>query len=62
MNTETYFILFETDLHKSKSCRVIMGVFSSFEIAIQYAKKNNCYSNQSEVVILETGLDKFKEM
>ena len=56
------YVLFETDLHKSKSSRVFLGVFSNFNSANQYAKDNNCYTNNTEVVILEVKLDKFQEM
>ena len=62
MNTNTYFILFETDIYKTKSSRIFLGVFSSFELANQFAKDNNCYTNNTEVVILEVELDKFEEM
>lgn len=56
------FVLFETDVYKSKSSRIFLGVFSSFELANQYAKENNCYTDKTEVVILEVILDQFKEM
>lgn len=56
------YVLFETDVHKSKFSRVFLGVFSSFELANLYAKENNCYSHKTEVVILEVELDKFQEM
>ena len=56
------YVLFETDLHKFKSSRVFLGVFSSYNLANQYAKDNNCYTNNTEVVILEVELDKFEEM
>lgn len=56
------YVLFETDLYKSKFSRVFLGVFSSFELANLYAKENNCYSHKTEVVILEVELDKFQEM
>ena len=59
---KSIFVLFETDLHKSKFSRVFMGVFSTFELANQYAKENNCYTDKTEVVILEVELDKFEEM
>jgi hypothetical protein len=59
---KTVYVLFETDVHKSKFSRVFLGVFSSFELANQFAKENNCYINKSEVVILEVQLDKFEEM
>lgn len=59
---KTVYVLFETDLHKSKFSRIFLGVFSSFNLANQYAKDNNCYTNNTEVVILEVELDKFLEI
>lgn len=59
---KTVYVLFETDVHKSKSSRVFLGVFSTFELANQYAKENNCYTDKAEVVILEVELNKFEEM
>lgn len=56
------YVLFETDLHKSKFSRVFLGVFSTFELANLYAKENNCYTDKTEVVILQVELDKFQEM
>ena len=56
------YVLFETDVYKSKSSRLFLGVFRSFELANTYAKKYNCYTNETEVVILEVELDKFEEM
>jgi len=58
---KTVYVLFETDVYKSRSSRVFLGVFSGFEIANQYAKENNCYTYQTEVVILKINLDKFEE-
>ena len=59
--TPKVWALFETDVHKSKKSRVFLGVYSSFEIANEYAKKNNCYRNDCEVVILQCDLNKFEE-
>ena len=56
------YVLFETDVWKTKSSRIFLGVFSSFELANQFAKENNCYTNETEVVILEVELDKFEEI
>ncbi len=56
------FILFETDVYKSKSSRIFLGIFSSFELANRYAKENNCYTDKTEVVILEAKLNEFQEM
>lgn len=59
---KSIFVLFETDVYKSKFSRVFLGVFSTFELANQFAKENNCYTDKTEVVILEVELDKFEEM
>lgn len=59
---KTVYVLFETDVHKSKFSRMFLGVFSNFELASLYARENNCYSYKTEVAILEVELDKFQEM
>lgn len=59
---KTVFVLFETDIYKTKSGRLFLGVFSSFELANHFAKINNCYTNKTEVIILEVEIDKFEEM
>ena len=56
------YILFQTDLHKTKSSRVCFGVYSSEERAIEAAKKNDLYTHQAEVVILECDIDSFSEL
>ena len=39
------YVLFETDVHKSKSSRVFLGVFRSFELANTYAKSVRLQTN-----------------
>ena len=56
------YILFQTDVPKTKSSRVCFGVFSTEEKAITAAKENDLYSYQSEVVIIECDIDKFEEI
>lgn len=56
------YVLFETDVYKSKLSRIFLGVFSSFELANQYAKENNCYTDKTEVLIFEVTLNEFQEM
>ena len=56
------YILFETDIYKTKTSRIFLGVFSSFKIANQYAKENNCCTHKTEVVILEVEKDRFEEL
>lgn len=62
MNMKICYVLFETDIYKTKSSRIFLGVFSSFELANHFAKINNCYTNKIEVVILEVEVDKFEEL
>lgn len=56
------YILFQTDVHKTKSSRVFFGVFSTEEKAITTAKENGLYSYRSEVEIIECDIDKFEEL
>ena len=53
------YILFQTDVHRPKSSRVCFGGYSSEEKAIEAAKKNDLYTHQAEVVILECDIDNF---
>lgn len=59
---KNYYVLFQTDIYKTKSSRIFLGVFSSFQLANQFAKENNCYTYLTEVVILEIELEKFEEI
>lgn len=58
----TVYILFQTDIYKTKSSRVCFGVYSTEEKAITAAKENDLYSYQSEVLIIECDIDKFEEL
>ncbi|RHF02011.1 hypothetical protein DW701_17455 [Bacteroides eggerthii] len=56
------YILFQTDVYKSKHSRVCFGVFSSEVKAIDTAKENNLYTDQAEVVIIECEINQFEEV
>lgn len=56
------YILFQTDVHKTKSSRVFFGIFSTEEKAITAAKENDLYNCLSEVVIIECDIDNFEEL
>lgn len=56
------YILFQTDVHKTKSSRICFEVYSSEARAIETAKKNDLYTHQAEVVILECDIDNFEEL
>lgn len=55
------YILFQTDLYKTKSTRICFGVFSSESKAIENAKQMNLYSHSSEVDIVEVIIDRLEE-
>lgn len=56
------FILFQTDIYKSRANRVFFGVFTTEEKAIDHAKENGLYTHTAEVVIIECETDKFGEV
>ncbi len=56
------YILFQTDVYKSKRSRVYFGVFSSEVKAIDAAKENDLYTDQVEVVIIECEINQFEEV
>ena len=55
------FILYQTDIWKSKASRVCFGIFDSRYKAIDSAKYNNLYCSSAEVVIEEVTLNLFEE-
>jgi hypothetical protein len=59
---KTVFVLFQTDIWKSKTSRVFFGVFSTETKAIDHAKENGLYTHTAEVVIIECEMDKFSEV
>lgn len=56
------FILFQTDIYKSRASRIFFGVFSTEAKAIDHAKENGLYIHTAEVVIIECETDKFGEL
>ncbi|WP_455496513.1 hypothetical protein [Coprobacter sp.] len=58
----TLFVLFQTDIYKSRASRVFFGVFSTEAKAIDHAKENGLYTHTAEVVIIECEMDKFGEL
>jgi hypothetical protein len=56
------YVLFQTDCWKSKASRVFFGIFDSRPKAIDFAKYNNLYSYNAEVVIVEVVLNQFQEV
>lgn len=56
------YVLFQTDAWKTKSSRVFFGVFLYKNAAIDAAKENCLYTNESKVEIIECELGKFEEL
>jgi hypothetical protein len=56
------FILYQTDLWKSKISRVFFGIFGSRSKAIDCAKYNGLYCSYAEVVVEEGTLNIFEEI
>ena len=46
------YVLFQTDIWKTKSSRVCFGVFLYENAAIDAAKENGLYTNESKVDII----------
>lgn len=53
------FILFETDIYKTKSSRIFKGVFTDKGIAEDFAKENRIESTISSAEIIEIEKDIF---
>ncbi|MFA9187586.1 hypothetical protein [Flavobacterium magnesitis] len=56
------FLLFQTDNWKSRASRVFFGAFDSRNKAIDFAKYNDLYCLNSEVVVVEVVLNQFGEI
>lgn len=56
------YLLYQTDVWKSKTSYVCFGVFDSFEHANIQAKKKNLYTSDSEVVIQTVKINQFAEV
>ncbi|MCS2713617.1 hypothetical protein [Dysgonomonas sp. 520] len=58
----TVFILFQTDIHRTRASRAFFGVFTSEALAMDHAKENGLYTHDAKVVIIECETDKFDEV
>lgn len=56
------YVLFQTDVCETVSSRVFFGVFDSKEAAIDAAKRNDLYSCDVCVVVIQTTLNEFGEV
>ena len=60
--TMKLFILYQTDIWKSKMSRVFYGIFDSRPKAIDCAKYNGLYSSYAKVIIEEVTVNVFEEI
>ena len=58
----TVFVLFQTDVHRTRASRIFFGVFTFEALATDHAKENGLYTHTAEVVIVECELNKFGEV
>lgn len=56
------FVLFQTDIYRTRTSRMFFGVFTSEAKAIDYAKENGLYTPRAEVEIIECETDKYGEV
>jgi hypothetical protein len=56
------FLLFQTDNWKSRASGVFFGAFDSRAKALDYAKYNDLYWYNSEVLVVEVILNQFQEI
>ncbi len=56
----TLFILYQTDIWKSKTSRIYFGVFDSREKAKDCAKYHGLYVSNAKVIIEEVALNQFQ--
>ena len=61
LNVMTLFILYQTDIWKSKASRIFFGIFDTRSKAVDIAKYNGLYCASSKVVIEEIKLNQFEE-
>lgn len=56
------FILYQTDIWKTKSSRIYFGIFDTRNKAIDSAKYNGLYVNNAEVIIEEITINQFNQI
>jgi hypothetical protein len=56
------YILYQTDIWKTKASRIYFGIFDCRCKAIDSAKYNGLYCNNAKVVIEEVMLNQFEEV
>lgn len=57
-----YYLLYQTDKWQSKASYICFGLFSSYELASESAKKYNLYGVDSKIVIQSVKINQFSEV
>ena len=57
-----YYLLYQTDKWQSKASYICFGLFSSYELANESAKKYNLYGVDSKIVIQSVKINQFSEV
>ena len=57
-----YYLLFQADKWQSKASYICFGLFSSYELANESAKKYNLYGVDSKIVIQSVKINQFSEV
>lgn len=55
------YILFQTDIWKSKSSRVFCGVFTTYKKAFKAAEENSLFGPNSTADIVKSDMNIFRE-
>lgn len=55
------YILFQTNIWKSKSNRIFCGVFTTYKKAFKAAERNNLFEPNSTADIVESDMNIFRE-
>lgn len=56
------YILFQTDIWKTKTTRVPFGIYSTYLKALQTAKEKNLCGSNGDIEIIECEIDRFEEL
>ena len=56
------FILYQTDLWKNKTSRIIFGIFDCRYKALDSAKYHGLYAQNTKVIVEEVTINQFEEV
>ena len=56
------YILYQTDLWKTKTLRILFGIFDCRRKALDSTKYNGLYSQNAKVIVEEVTINQFEEV